>query len=194
MDNPTPRDQDRSDPNTSETYGSGGAQGDGAGGTNEEWTQPTDGRESAAVHTIDAPADRPGVPMEAEPTAAPGAHWAEPTRQPGAEHALHRVELERATPVFGTAQPLHGLSGVLRARAYAIPEHFARHWLMLLVADRVDVVEDRVGSAMAAPLERAGMVEGARRLRSNPLPFAAGLAAGAWIVGRVYRRRRMLSR
>ena len=47
----------------------------------------------------------------------------------------------RPTPVFGTAQPPRGLCGALRRRAYAIPEHHARHWALLLLADRVDVVE-----------------------------------------------------
>lgn len=193
MDNPTSWNQDQADSDTSEAVrqesAPGHAEGDGAGRA-EAWTRPKDDRQLAGLRTIDPPADRPGVPMEAEPSAAPGAHWTEPARQPGADQAPHRVELEHATPVFGTAQPLHGLSGALRSRAYAIPEHFARHWLLLLVADRVDVVEDRLGSAMAAPLERAGMAEGARRLRANPLPIFGGLAAGAWIVSRVFRRRR----
>src|SRR5690606_33916048 len=93
---------------------------------------------------------------------------------------------ERATPVFGTAQPLHGLSGVLRTKAYSIPEHFPRHWLLLLVADRVDVLEGRLGAVMAAPLERAGLMSGARRVRGNPVPVLAGFLVGAWAVRRAF--------
>jgi len=54
---------------------------------------------------------------------------------------LVQRDVVRPTPVFGTAQPARGLSGALRTRAYAIPEHHARHWFLLIVADRVDVVE-----------------------------------------------------
>jgi hypothetical protein len=65
-------------------------------------------------------------------------------------------------PVFGTAQPPRGLSGALRRRAYAIPEHRARHWALLLLADRVDVVEtwvtERPGPAAAAATALAGAV------------------------------------
>ena len=54
---------------------------------------------------------------------------------------LVQRDVVRPTPVFGTAQPVRGISGALRTRAYGIPEHRARHWLLLIVADRVDVVE-----------------------------------------------------
>jgi hypothetical protein len=52
-----------------------------------------------------------------------------------------------ATPVFGTAQPPRGLSGALRRRAYALPEHHTRHWLWLLLADRIDLAEHRLVGA-----------------------------------------------
>jgi transcriptional regulator GlxA family with amidase domain len=48
------------------------------------------------------------------------------------------------TPVFGTGQPLHGLSGALRRAAYSIRENKARHWMLLLLADRVEVWERRI--------------------------------------------------
>jgi hypothetical protein len=56
----------------------------------------------------------------------------------------HRKELHSMTPVFGTAQPLHGLSGMLRRIAYATHETRAKHWMMLLLADRVNVLEYRI--------------------------------------------------
>lgn len=54
---------------------------------------------------------------------------------------------ERGTPVVGPAQPLKGLSGRMRRVAYGIPEHHARHWLLLLVADRIDLMEHRMAEA-----------------------------------------------
>jgi len=93
----------------------------------------------------DLPADeRPGVPMEHEtrpltPTAPEHIEHMRPRRG-----LTHRQELRSMTPVFGTAQPLHGLSGLLRRIAYSTRETRARHWMMLLFADRVNVLEHRL--------------------------------------------------
>lgn len=138
------------------------------------------------AHGIDATAAaRPGVPMEAEPRPAEGAHWREPPQQPGAEEHLRRAGLDRPTPVVGTAQRPHGLSGLMRRKAYDIPEHYARHWALLLAADRVDVVEHRLGDALAKPLQQAGLGAGAERVRENPLAVVAGALVGAWVVKKV---------
>jgi hypothetical protein len=42
------------------------------------------------------------------------------------------------TPVFGTAQPLHGVSGAVRRLAYRrFSEGRLAHWLLLVVGDRI---------------------------------------------------------
>jgi hypothetical protein len=46
-------------------------------------------------------------------------------------------------PVRGSAQPPRGLSGALRRLAYTIPEHRARRPMLLILADRIDVLEHR---------------------------------------------------
>jgi hypothetical protein len=51
---------------------------------------------------------------------------------------VHGGRLQGMPPVYGTAAPPKGLSGVLRKWAYHYPDHWARHWMMLLMADRVD--------------------------------------------------------
>lgn len=84
---------------------------------------------------------RPGVPMEAEPAPAAGVHWLEPERQIPAAPVFMHVGREELPAVFGTAQPPHGLSGIVRRWAYRIPEHRTRHWVLLLLADRIDVLE-----------------------------------------------------
>ena len=53
------------------------------------------------------------------------------------------VDVGKLPPVFGTAQPPRGLSGLLRRAGYKIPEHKAGRWMTLLFADRVDVWESR---------------------------------------------------
>ncbi len=84
------------------------------------------------------PADRPSSPKLQYP-ADSGAHWTFPERQPGAEGRERSIEHAFVTPVFGTAQPLHGVSGAIRRLAY---ERFSEgrnaHWLLLIAGDRVD--------------------------------------------------------
>lgn len=147
--------------------------------------QQTNQDHQAPAEVVDRPEDRPGVPMETPPEPDRGAHWKTPAMQEGASEHLRRAGLDRPTPVVGTAQPPHGLSGVLRTQAYRIPEHFSRHWALLLLADRVDVLEHRMGPALARPLEEMGLHGGSHYVRQNPLGAMAGLLVGAWIAKRV---------
>lgn len=83
------------------------------------------------------------------PSAAGGLSESTPARprleqQPARSTVFVGVEVGRLPPVFGTAQPPRGLSGLIRKRAYAIPEHHAAHWMLLLLGDRVDVWEGRL--------------------------------------------------
>jgi len=101
---------------------------------------------------------RPGVPMEKEaPAPAGNAHWLTPEKMPDPGYILKRANLEELTPVFGTASPPRGLSGVMRTAAYKIPEHFTSHWLILLAADRVDVLEDRLKRYLPLALLAGGV-------------------------------------
>jgi hypothetical protein len=116
---------------------------------------------------------------------ADAAGWTEPPQQRNTDDHLHRAALDGPTPVAGTAQRPRGVSGSLRRAAYEVPEHYARHWMLLLMADRIDVLESRLGSTLADPMERAGLHGGARLARHNPLAVLAGAVAGAWVVKRV---------
>jgi hypothetical protein len=93
------------------------------------------------------PADRPAVPRERFDPGASGAHWDFPERQEERWPRERSIEHQFLTPVFGTACPPKGLSGVLRKHAYArYSEGRAAHWLTLLAADRVDAVESHLCS------------------------------------------------
>jgi hypothetical protein len=91
------------------------------------------------------PKDRPSVPRERfEET---GARWEFPERQPEKWPRERSIEHKFLTPVFGTACPPKGLSGVIRKYAYRrFSEGRAAHWLLLLAADRVDAAESAVRS------------------------------------------------
>lgn len=90
------------------------------------------------------PADRPSYPKEKlEPT---GAHWDFPERQPERFPREKSTEHKFLTPVFGTAQPLKGVSGKIRRWAYTYSEGRLAHWLLLVAGDRVDVLENRIAA------------------------------------------------
>lgn len=131
---------------------------------------------------------RPGVPMEAEPRIDTGAHWRMPERMPERRLRPRRKGLKRLTPVYGTAQPPRGVSGIMRRIAYRIPEHRARHWLVLLAADRVDVVEGRLGDALAAPIRRTPLAALSGPIERNPMGVL-GLAALGVVGATVLTRR-----
>ena len=155
------------------------------------------------------PADRPSYPREI--AAETGAHWDLPEPQPERGERERSMEHGMLTPVFGTAQPLHGLSGVVRRYAYRRhSEGKAAHWLLLMAADRVDVAEHVLRSFVTLrpdnPITETGigaeLEHGASRFgqgRSdlrhqaidpvvNGAPWVAGALAAAWAVRRVARR------
>lgn len=112
-----------------------------------EQTEPEDRRRKppAGIQGWGAdldPAVRPAVPKERTPQRFVDAHWddIEPQR-PRDVKVLHSNERPGLTPIYGTAQPPSALSGLIRRAAFRHSENDLRHWLMLLFADRVNVVE-----------------------------------------------------
>jgi hypothetical protein len=106
------------------------------------------------------PANRPSYPKEIE--AQTGAHWDFPPRQEPQGFREKSTEHKFLTPVFGTAQPLRGLSGAIRRYAYTFSEGQTAHWLLLIAGDRVDVVESRLGALLSGrpdnPITETGVL------------------------------------
>jgi hypothetical protein len=67
--------------------------------------------------------------------------WDRPTRQKKTVEILQSTEHLRRPAVFGTVAPPSGLSGAIRRQAFKYSENMLRHWLLLLMADRVDALE-----------------------------------------------------
>lgn len=159
------------------------------------------------------PADRPAVPREDLRWRPEGATWDLPEQQPHEGYRERSIEHADLTPCFGTAQPLHGLSGVLRKMAYdRWSEARAAHWLVLVAADRVDTYESaltallrgRPDNLVAETGVHAELTHGGLRSRlgrgrtdvahhwMDPLVVAGpwlGLAGAAYVVGRRALRR-----
>ena len=85
--------------------------------------------------------NRPAYPKERTPPRLEGVHWDEPDRQPETVKILHSNERPDMTPVFGTSVPPSGISGKIREIAFKFSENDMRHWMLLLFADRVNMVE-----------------------------------------------------
>jgi hypothetical protein len=78
-----------------------------------------------------------------------GYSWERPPQQPITVEVLHSNERSDVTSVFGTSTPPSGLSGAIRRKAFRYSESSYGHWLPLMMADRVNVVE-----GVLADLER----------------------------------------
>lgn len=85
--------------------------------------------------------DRPAVPMERTPPRFIHAHEEKLPQQPENVEVFVSPERPGITPIFGTAQPPKGLSGMIRRAAYKMTENDIRHFMLLLLADRVNVIE-----------------------------------------------------
>jgi hypothetical protein len=68
-----------------------------------------------------------------------------PPQQPQTVEVLKSNERPSMTAVFGTTEPPSGLSGVLRRYAFKYSENSYAHWLPLVVADRINVIEGILG-------------------------------------------------
>ena len=92
---------------------------------------------------IDAdPANDPTYPMKRRTDeAVKGYTWDRPEQQPVDIEILHSIERPNVTAVFGTSAPPSGLSGMIRREAFKYSESSYGHWLPLVLADRIGVVE-----------------------------------------------------
>lgn len=88
------------------------------------------------------PSTRPGVPMDKAPDL--GVEHLYPIfEQQVPRGKVHKsTEHGKLTPVFGNVCPPRGLSGMIRDFAYGFSEGRLSHWMLLMAADRVDMLEE----------------------------------------------------
>jgi len=114
-------------------------------------------REIANRNMDDRVQDIPGWGMDADPDNDPTYPM---KRSNGADHqrlgyvkapqqrqrieVFHSIERPNITRVFGTSTPPRGLSGAIRRYAYKFSEATATHWMTLILADRVDVIQGKL--------------------------------------------------
>ena len=92
-------------------------------------------------------------------------HWDRPPLQESEVEILQSIEYVRTPAVFGTSTPPSGVSGVVRRAAFTWSESNWMHWLLLMGADRINVVE--------------GLVQDIGRGKIPNIPAEMGIGA-AW--------------
>jgi hypothetical protein len=91
---------------------------------------------------IDAdPENDPTYPMRHIEDQTRGLTWQRPAQQDSGVEILQSIEHNRRPAVTGTSTPPSGLSGMIRRIAFRRSESDWWHWLMLMGADRINVVE-----------------------------------------------------
>jgi hypothetical protein len=141
------------------------------------------------------PARRPGVPRDKAPTL--GVERLYPAIEPQpAKVKIHKsTEHGRLTPVFGTSCPPRGLSGAIRDVGYKFSEGRLSRWMTLMVADRVNVVEDVLQDLAHLRVpnlsKEMGLKSELRYNRASAMRKAAiaGLCVGACVMWARSRRR-----
>lgn len=109
-----------------------------------------------------------------------GYSWQRPPLQPVNVEVLHSNERPNITAVFGTSTPPSGLSGAIRRYAFKFSESEYGHWLPLLVADRVNVVEGILQDLSRGHLPNIFAEKGWKaEWKHNPKGLATKIAVGA---------------
>jgi hypothetical protein len=137
---------------------------------------------------VDAdPGNNPTYPMRhLEDQTSRGLSWTRPSQQQPDVEILQSIEHNRLPAVVGTSTPPSGVSGALRRYAFRRSESDWWHWLLLMGADRINVVEGVVGDLARGKIPNIPAEMGARAewrhnrkgfvLKAGAL-FAVGVAA-----------------
>jgi hypothetical protein len=130
--------------------------------------------------------NRPAIPMERTPPRFIHVPQGQPVQQAQTVEVFCSPERPGITPIFGTAQPPKWVSGAIRRLAYKLPENDLRHWLMLIAADRVNMVEGIVDDLRHGHVPNVLGEMGIRsELRYNPAGLVRKALVTAAVVGGV---------
>ena len=107
------------------------------------------------------PTQIPGWGMDADPENEPTypmkkytgddhkrSQWERPVLQQSHVKILKSTERPSLSAVYGTGQAPSGLSGALRKFGFSYSENMNRRWLTLILADRIDIMEENVNDLL----------------------------------------------
>lgn len=111
-------------------------------------------------------------------------NWDRPVKQKAEVEILRSIERPDNSAVFGTVSPPYGLSGILRRFAFKYSENMYRHWLPLILADRINVIEGLLSDVTHGHLPRLGKEAGYDALwKHKPQVMVKKIVAGAIVLG-----------
>lgn len=116
-----------------------------------------------------------------------GLTWTRPSQQIPQVEVLRSIEHNRLPAVIGTSTPPSALSGAIRRYAFRRSESDWWHWLLLMGADRINVVEGVVedltrGKLPNIPGEMGARSEWQHNKKGFVLKAGATLAVGIALV------------
>jgi hypothetical protein len=144
---------------------------------------------------VDAdPANNPTYPMRHIEQQERGLSWPRPAQQKPDVEVLRSIEHNRLPAVVGTSTPPSGLSGTIRRYAFRRSESDWFHWLLLMGADRIGVVEGVVedlahGKVPNVPAEMGARAEWRHNKKGFAIKTGTTLALGALVFVALRRRR-----
>ena len=121
-------------------------------------------------------------------------NWQRPTRQETDVEILQSIEHKTRPSVVGTSTPPRWLSGMIRRFAFRYSESNWWHWLLLMGADRINVVEGVVqdlgrGKIPNIPAEMGARAEWKHNKKGFVTKAAITVALTAGIVALIRSRR-----
>jgi hypothetical protein len=143
---------------------------------------------------VDAdPKNDPTYPYRNRENEDHSGEWARPPVQRADVEILQSIEHKQRPAVVGTPHPPSGLSGAIRRAAFTWSESNLMHWMLLLGADRVNMVEGllqdlAVGRIPNIPAER-GLGSEWEHNKGGLLLKSAGTMAAVAIVATLLKRR-----
>lgn len=117
-------------------------------------------------------------------------NWERPPLQEQTVEVLHSNERPNLSAVYGSPLPPTGLSGVIRRMAFKKSESEYGHWLPLLIADRVNVIEGIIDDLLHGHIPNIFAEKGIKadwkhnkKHAVKQLAIATGIVIGiAWIL------------
>jgi hypothetical protein len=136
---------------------------------------------------IDAdPENDPTYPMRHIEDQTRGDTWARPVQQQPNVEVLESIEYKHMPAVTGTSTPPSGISGMIRRAAFKRSESDWWHWLLLMGADRINVVEGIVDDLAHGKVPNIPAEMGARaEWQHNKSGLAKKIGVLGLIVGSV---------
>ena len=144
---------------------------------------------------VDAdPGNNPTYPIRhREDLETRGLTWDRPSQQAPGVEILSSIEHNRLPAVVGTSTPPSGLSGMIRRYAFRRSESDWWHWLLLVGADRINVVEGVIedlgqGKVPNVPAEMGARAEWQHNKKglATKVTVVAGASLAAYLL---FRRR-----